>query len=171
MGRKRLSCRQSFTLLELIVVIIIIGVLSALALPRMFKLVKCGLCAEAIATFSTIRLAMDRCMLMTGDRNDAEPCGGGFGEGIFSGSEKWQNLLGIDDPGDSPGSHFEYGVLPVGPVYWVLAYLKPVENSSPMVFVQYSNLSGQNVGPFGYGDLENCPGIKQSPPPPPKPGG
>jgi prepilin-type N-terminal cleavage/methylation domain-containing protein len=160
-GSIRRIRHQGFTLLEIVIVIIIIAVLSALALPRMFKLVKCGLCAEATVNFSTIRLAMDRCMLMTGEREDTEYCGGGFGEGISS-SEKWQSLLGLENPGSSPGSHFEYFISPTVDSYRVFAYLKPITSALDVVWVQYSNATPLNIGPFGYGDFENCPGIKKS---------
>ena len=90
--------KKAFTLLELIIVIIIIGVLVKLALPKMFTLVERARAAEAVATFATLRSAIDRCILMVGAAGkDEELC------------EQWGNL-DIEDPSLAPGSHFNYQI-------------------------------------------------------------
>jgi len=92
--------QSAFTLLELVIVVIIIGVLASLALPRMFSMVEYSRSAEAWANIATIRTAMERCYL----NNDGDVWGLACClncDGITKG-------LDIQDPTDSPGSHFGY---------------------------------------------------------------
>lgn len=58
---------KAFTLLELIIVIIIVGVLTSLALPRLFSVVEYAKSAEALTHLSTIRQSFERCYLTTGN--------------------------------------------------------------------------------------------------------
>ena len=53
--------KKGFTLLELIIVIVIVGVLASLALPKLFSVIVGARSTEAIATIATIRSAMERC--------------------------------------------------------------------------------------------------------------
>ncbi len=61
MNMKRAS---GFTLLEIIIVIIIIGVLATLALPKMFATVEFSRSAEALQNFTAIRSLFERCILL-----------------------------------------------------------------------------------------------------------
>ena len=92
---------KAFTLLELIIVIIIVGVLASLALPRLFSVIEYARSAEATATITSLRSAVERCAL---HHNGAyyTNCSGG-------GSFGWDDL-DIPNPRKSPNSHFCYVV-------------------------------------------------------------
>ncbi|MFP4472330.1 MAG: prepilin-type N-terminal cleavage/methylation domain-containing protein [Candidatus Omnitrophota bacterium] len=56
-----------FTILELVIVIIIIGILAGLALPRLMNMVKMTYSAEALSGIATMRREIERCYLMKQD--------------------------------------------------------------------------------------------------------
>ena len=114
--------QKSFTLLELIIVIIIIGVLTSLALPRLLNAVEFSKRAEALAIFGTIRRQFEMCVLMNDDYYNA--CLMGTMPGFWS-------RIGMENPSDVPGSSFAYGLygisfsLPSSPGgFMVKAYTK-----------------------------------------------
>ena len=82
---------KAFTLLELIIVIIIVGVLASLALPRFFRMIEESRATEAWVNIGAIRQAMERCYLM--HNGTYVSCSG---------------PLDIDDPDKAPNAHFTY---------------------------------------------------------------
>ncbi len=90
----KLQSKTGFTLLEIIIVIIIVGVLASLALPRFFSTVEFSRSTEALSSLSAIRQSMERCFLAN--------------SGTYSGCTI--GSLDLMDPGTSPGAHFSYAV-------------------------------------------------------------
>ena len=88
--------KSGFTLLEIIIVIIIIGILASLALPKFFKTVEFSRSAEALTSLGTIRRAMDICYQPTGS---------------YASCDNFTKLT-IPDPGASPGAHWSYTTTP-----------------------------------------------------------
>ena len=101
---KQLKKGSGFTLLEIIIVIIIVGVLASLALPKFFSTVEYSRGTEAITAISTIRQSMERCFLQ---KADYTPC------------DNFTNL-DIDDPQGSPNSHFTYDITGVSTTDFII---------------------------------------------------
>lgn len=95
---------KSFTLLELLIVIIVIGVLASVAMPRLFSLVEYSRSTEAFITIRHISESMERCYLITGNYDLCD----------FNSPGNDPNNLDIDDPGLQPGAHFTYKVNQMG---------------------------------------------------------
>ena len=88
---------QGFTLLEIIVVIIILGVLAGLALPRLFSNIEFSRSAEALNSISVVRQSIERCGLMRGS---------------YATCNSFANLDAAD-PGGEAGTHFVYTIVGV----------------------------------------------------------
>jgi len=86
--------KRGFTLLELIVVVVILGVLATVAMPRFLSVIESSRSAEALAILDQIRVAINRCGLWTGK---VDACG------TF-------NDLDIESPNSTPGAHFTYAI-------------------------------------------------------------
>ena len=84
--------QSGFTLLEIIIVIIIIGILASIALPKFFKTVEYSRSSEALANLGTIRRSMDICYQS---------------ERTYAGCNDWNKLF-LTDPGSQTGALFSY---------------------------------------------------------------
>lgn len=117
----------AFTLLELVIVIIIIGVLASLALPRLFSMVKYSKSAEAIAMFGTMRRGFEKCLLM--NNNEFFYCSGAWGTptsfGYAGFMDTWTRQLGIENPNQGSSNFiYEHGSIAGGRGIEVVARLK-----------------------------------------------
>lgn len=86
--------KSGFTLLEIIIVIIIVGVLASLALPRFFATVEFSKSAEALNSMSVLRQSIERCYLASA--------------GTYVGCALTN--IDIENPGNSPGARFVYAI-------------------------------------------------------------
>jgi len=84
-----------FTLLELVVVIIIVGVLSSLALPRFFQVIELSRSTEALANLKAIRQAAEKCYYMNSGK-------------IFGCLDP--TVAEIENITAVPNAHFTYGL-------------------------------------------------------------
>ena len=100
----KLNNRSGFTLLEIIIVIIIVGVLASLALPRFFSTVEFSKSTESFAGMTAIRQSMERCYLSSGGNYTACTLAG----------------LDIENPANSPGAHFTYALSGQGATGYVI---------------------------------------------------
>lgn len=100
----KIQSRKGFTLLEIIIVIIIVGVLASLALPRFFSTVEYSRSTEALASISALRKSVERCYI--GNNQSYVGCVVG--------------AIDLDDPANSPGNHFAYVITPNGTIGYTI---------------------------------------------------
>jgi len=58
---KSFNNKSGFTLIEIIIVLIIVGVLAAVALPNLYSNIARSKAAEAIASFGSMKAQMEAC--------------------------------------------------------------------------------------------------------------
>ena len=87
--------KSGFTLLEIIIVIIIVGVLTSLALPRFFSTVEYSRSTEAFSSLGAVRQSLERCYLQR--------------SGSYANCTVFANL-DIENPANSPNAHFAYTI-------------------------------------------------------------
>lgn len=101
---KRIYSNQSgFTLLEIILAIVIIGILASVAIPRLFATVEYTRSIEAWNNLISIRGSVERCKLFRVEEfaEFNNNCG-------LNDPNTGLDNLDIEDPSDSPGAHFQY---------------------------------------------------------------
>lgn len=139
---------KAFTLLELVVVIIIAGVLTGLALPRFFKIIEYSRATEALINMSAIRQAIERCYALSGEQGSYKTCA------LKSFAE-----LGIDDPAKSPGHHFDYVMSSyfAGIDFSIEAHRNTLDGGDPMDAIYLTQVYDEQVIRSGVGTF---PGIQ-----------
>lgn len=91
---KLMNKKSGFTLLEIIIVIIIVGVLASLALPRFFSTIEFSRSTEALNSLGVIRKSIERCGLVA---DTVAACTG------------WANI-DMSDPGLEANAHYAYAI-------------------------------------------------------------
>ena len=72
---KKLNCKSGFTLIEIIVVLIIVGVLAAIALPNLFSNVQKAQGGEAVSSLGAQKSIIEGC-IMGHVNSEQASCGG-----------------------------------------------------------------------------------------------
>ncbi len=133
-----LKNRSGFTLLEVIIVIIIVGVLASLALPRFFSTVEYSRATEAMQAIATVRQSMERCYLMRVSYTG--PCA------VFA-------SLDVEDPNTTPNSHFNYAITSAATAYTITATRNTRDGGggTGTVWLMFSGtvVTRGGTGPFG----------------------
>jgi prepilin-type N-terminal cleavage/methylation domain-containing protein len=121
--------KKGFTLLEVLIVVIIIGVLAAISLPQYVNTIEKARSAEALSILGTLRSSMERHYfedLAMGEDNDTSFNAGATGSIMLDidnpndSSELW--LYGVDDDNDPASETKDYlvGAVRTGKTdYWV----------------------------------------------------
>jgi prepilin-type N-terminal cleavage/methylation domain-containing protein len=128
--------RSGFTLLEVIIVIIIVGVLASLALPRFFSTVEYSRATEAMQSIASTRQSIERCYLMTSNYSNCNN---------FA-------TLDLDDPGTSPNNHFTYAISSGANTYRITATRNTRDGGNGGTVVLNFNgtdITRSGTGPFG----------------------
>ena len=73
---KKFNNNSGFTLIEIIVVLIIVGILAAIALPNLFSNVSKSRAEEALATISSYRPTVEACIVKSAGVADSTACTG-----------------------------------------------------------------------------------------------
>lgn len=129
--------KSGFTLLEIIIVIIIIGILASLALPKFFKTVEFSRSTEALSSLGAIRRAMDLCYQPT---RSYAPCN------VFTN-------LSIEDPGAIPGARWSYSLgTPTADTYTITATRTTVEGGTTTDTITI-NQAGTKVGTGNFANI------------------
>lgn len=132
--------KSGFTLLEVIIVIIIVGVLASLALPRFFSTVEYSRATEALQSLASVRESVERCYLM---RSSYATCNS------FA-------TLDIDDPSTSPNNHFTYAIASGVGTYTVTATRNTREgtNAGDTVAIGFDGTNVTRTGTGAYGAIQ-----------------
>jgi len=126
--------KNGFTLLEIIIVIIIVGILASLALPRFLKTVEFSRANEGLAQLSSIRRAMERCYLFANT----------FGTNCDTFAE-----LDVDDPGGQANAHFTYGIVTAATAFTITATRNAVDNGDGTSIITINDTGTKTgTGPF-----------------------
>jgi len=93
-----------FTILEILIVVIVVGVLASLALPKFFSIVERTRATEAIVNAQALRGGLER-LYVASNGNIGATC-----IQFTPTPTALFNCLGVDNPNNAPNAHFTYGL-------------------------------------------------------------
>ncbi len=113
--------KNAFTLLEIIIVVIIIGVLASLALPRLVSTIEFSRSSEALSALTALRSSVERCYLFSSS---------------YLNCNTFANI-DLTNPSQAPGAHFTYAWVNVAAnAYTLQAGRNTVDGGSTASFIQ-----------------------------------
>ena len=121
--------QTGFTLLEVIIVVIIVGVLMSLAVPRFFNVVEQSRGAEALNNLSDLRRSMVRCQLR---------------QNSYLNCDAFSNL-DLLDPSTAPNTHFTYSIRLGGTTAFTLTATRNTNNggdNTSTISLSHDDLAG-----------------------------
>ncbi len=127
----KMRSKSGFTLLEIIIVVIIIGVLASLALPRFFRTVEYSRASEALNSLTALRGATER---FYAARNT-------YAAVVLT-------SLDVEDPGVATNAHFAYSYVstPYTTVgYTIRATRNSIDNGTVTDIITLSVVSGGTI--------------------------
>jgi prepilin-type N-terminal cleavage/methylation domain-containing protein len=95
--------RRGFTLLEVLIVVIVIGILAAIALPQYTATIEKARSAEALGILGSLRSSMERYWYE--HFSDST-----YPEADFAMAASGSILLDLDNPNDTAGAKWQYGL-------------------------------------------------------------
>ncbi len=146
------SNQKGFSLFELIVVIIIVSVLTGLALPRYFNMIKSAMAPEALHQINVIRQAVLGCFAGT---NNMLSC-------------RDLDQLSIENPNNDPAGNFKYYLNALFGIqngiendrFIIIALLaKNNPGGESLIFYQESLSAGETLHRCGFGAFKNINNI------------
>lgn len=140
--------KRGFTLLELMIVVIIIGILASIAIPQYIKTIERARAAEAFANLDSIRSAMQRFWTDQLART---------GTGTYAGAilAAGAGQLDIDDPNNAAFRYFDYSLGGLGAAAFTATATRLSAKTAAGVFpgpiVAGATVAIDQDGTIGYG--------------------
>lgn len=111
--------KSGFTLLEILVVIIIVGVLASVAMPQLFRNVERSRATEALASLGATKMSIEACAMQF--NNDFSTC-------------NTYAAIGMQDPSydaaTNASAHFAYGIVTAANTFSVTATRNGIDNGN-----------------------------------------
>ncbi len=149
--KRNLNNRSGFTLLEIIVVLIIIGILATIAVPNLFSNVAKSKAGEAFANISSIRPGIEAC-IAAHPNQEASSCSGGQYRAFSANFSYYLTNLANGNTiyelvayGLGPGGVTGAGSVPPGPFVWGTDYIVIFRSSATTPAVGTISCQGYGV--------------------------